>query len=309
MANSGVMGKLMKLPSDQDSSGRTLGDEEIARVAEAIRSGTLISTKGTFVKKFEQDFAQAHRREAFARVLLGHGGDPLRGRGRRSGARRRDRHHADHRHGGAHADPLPGCDPGVRRRRPAHLQRHRGDDRAASHAQHEGDHRHAPVRQPVRHEAPSWRSPTSAASRSSRTARRRSWRPYDGKPVGTIGAIGCFSLQQGKHITTGEGGLVVTNDEALAPPRVPVHQQGVGLRRPEPRPLLPRAELPHDASCRARSRRRSSPSSAERATSVRRAAKRLDEKLRGRAWASKRRWRTPAARTRTGSTACASTAT
>ena len=34
--------------------------------------------------------------------------------------------------------------------------------------------------------------------------------------VGTIGAIGCFSLQQGKHITTGEGGLVVTNDAALA---------------------------------------------------------------------------------------------
>ena len=28
--------------------------------------------------------------------------------------------------------------------------------------------------------------------------------------------MGCFSLQQGKHITTGEGGLIVTNDEALA---------------------------------------------------------------------------------------------
>jgi dTDP-4-amino-4,6-dideoxygalactose transaminase len=39
---------------------------------------------------------------------------------------------------------------------------------------------------------------------------------YDGKLVGTIGAIGCFSLQQGKHITTGEGGLVVSNDDALA---------------------------------------------------------------------------------------------
>jgi perosamine synthetase len=37
-----------------------------------------------------------------------------------------------------------------------------------------------------------------------------------GRLVGTVGAIGCFSLQQGKHITTGEGGLVITNDEALA---------------------------------------------------------------------------------------------
>jgi dTDP-4-amino-4,6-dideoxygalactose transaminase len=39
---------------------------------------------------------------------------------------------------------------------------------------------------------------------------------YGGAFVGTIGTIGCFSLQQGKHITTGEGGLVVTNDDALA---------------------------------------------------------------------------------------------
>lgn len=38
---------------------------------------------------------------------------------------------------------------------------------------------------------------------------------YKGKPVGTIGTIGCFSLQQGKHMTTGEGGMVVARDEAL----------------------------------------------------------------------------------------------
>jgi perosamine synthetase len=37
-----------------------------------------------------------------------------------------------------------------------------------------------------------------------------------GKLVGTHGAIGCFSLQQGKHITTGEGGLCVTDDANLA---------------------------------------------------------------------------------------------
>jgi dTDP-4-amino-4,6-dideoxygalactose transaminase len=39
---------------------------------------------------------------------------------------------------------------------------------------------------------------------------------HRGRKIGTIGAIGCFSLQQGKHITTGEGGLVVSNDPALA---------------------------------------------------------------------------------------------
>ena len=36
-----------------------------------------------------------------------------------------------------------------------------------------------------------------------------------GQQVGTIGDIGCFSLQQGKHITTGEGGVVVTNNDDL----------------------------------------------------------------------------------------------
>jgi dTDP-4-amino-4,6-dideoxygalactose transaminase len=34
--------------------------------------------------------------------------------------------------------------------------------------------------------------------------------------VGRFGDIAAFSLQQGKHITTGEGGLVVTDDPALA---------------------------------------------------------------------------------------------
>ena len=37
-----------------------------------------------------------------------------------------------------------------------------------------------------------------------------------GRPVGSMGAIGCFSTQQGKHITSGEGGFVVTDDDALA---------------------------------------------------------------------------------------------
>ena len=38
---------------------------------------------------------------------------------------------------------------------------------------------------------------------------------YKGKPVGTLGDIGCFSLQQTKHMTAGEGGMVVSRDEAL----------------------------------------------------------------------------------------------
>ncbi|SHJ49454.1 dTDP-4-amino-4,6-dideoxygalactose transaminase [Hathewaya proteolytica DSM 3090] len=39
---------------------------------------------------------------------------------------------------------------------------------------------------------------------------------YKNKKVGTIGDIGCFSLHPRKAITTGEGGIVVTNNDELA---------------------------------------------------------------------------------------------
>jgi dTDP-4-amino-4,6-dideoxygalactose transaminase len=35
---------------------------------------------------------------------------------------------------------------------------------------------------------------------------------YKGRLCGTIGHIGCFSFQQSKHLTTGDGGMVITND-------------------------------------------------------------------------------------------------
>lgn len=38
---------------------------------------------------------------------------------------------------------------------------------------------------------------------------------YKGKPLGSFGDCGCFSLQYHKIITSGEGGIVVTNDNVL----------------------------------------------------------------------------------------------
>ena len=38
---------------------------------------------------------------------------------------------------------------------------------------------------------------------------------YQGKPLGTIGDAGTFSFDHGKLLTTGEGGMVVTNSESL----------------------------------------------------------------------------------------------
>jgi perosamine synthetase len=39
---------------------------------------------------------------------------------------------------------------------------------------------------------------------------------YDDKPVGVVGQIGCYSLNEFKHIACGDGGLVITSDETLA---------------------------------------------------------------------------------------------
>jgi dTDP-4-amino-4,6-dideoxygalactose transaminase len=36
---------------------------------------------------------------------------------------------------------------------------------------------------------------------------------YRSRLVGTIGNIGCFSFQQSKHITTGDGGMVISNED------------------------------------------------------------------------------------------------
>jgi dTDP-4-amino-4,6-dideoxygalactose transaminase len=38
---------------------------------------------------------------------------------------------------------------------------------------------------------------------------------YEGKKLGTFGEFGCFSFFSNKNISTGEGGMIITNDDAL----------------------------------------------------------------------------------------------
>jgi perosamine synthetase len=40
---------------------------------------------------------------------------------------------------------------------------------------------------------------------------------YRGKPVSSVGQIGCFSLQDSKHIACGDGGIATSGDETLGP--------------------------------------------------------------------------------------------
>ena len=48
---------IVTLPSDQEASGRSLGEAELAALAAVIGSGTLTSTKGSAVAALEAAFA------------------------------------------------------------------------------------------------------------------------------------------------------------------------------------------------------------------------------------------------------------
>ena len=203
------------LPSDQDASGRTLGDEEIAAVTAAIRSGTLTSTKGRFVRAFEERFAQMLGvKHAYACA---------------SGT-------AAIHCAIAALDPNPGDEI---------VTTPITDMGALAPILYQGA---VPVFADVDPMTCNVTAQSIAACISPRTkaivvthlfgnpckmdeisalaaqfgipviedCAQAFLATYDGAYVGTTGAVGCFSLQQGKHITTGEGGIVVTDDDDLA---------------------------------------------------------------------------------------------
>lgn len=215
MVASPIRSTFMTLPSDQEASGRTLGEEEILMVAEAIRSGTLTSTKGTMVKQLEKRFAEMLGVKYAYACASGSGAI----------------HCAI-----AAIDPEPGDEI---------ITTSITDMGGLTPILYQGA---IPVFADVDPNTWNVTAETIARCITPKTkaivvthifgnpcnmteimalAESRGipviedcaqsyLATHSGKPVGTFGAVGCFSLQQGKHITTGEGGLVVTNDDALA---------------------------------------------------------------------------------------------
>jgi dTDP-4-amino-4,6-dideoxygalactose transaminase len=55
------------------------------------------------------------------------------------------------------------------------------------------------------------------------------WR---GRKVGTCGKAGCFSFQASKNLPSGEGGAILTDDEALYEHCYTFHNNGTGLKAP-----------------------------------------------------------------------------
>jgi dTDP-4-amino-4,6-dideoxygalactose transaminase len=206
---------LVTLPSDQDASGRTLGEEELALLAQAIRSGTLTSTKGTYVKTLENDFARmlgvkhVHAcasgtsaiHTAVAAINPDPGDEVVTTSITDMGALTPILYQGaipvfadvDPKTYNVTAEAIEQC---LTERTKAIMVTHLfGNPCNMSDITELARARNIPVIEDC------------AQAFLAR---------YDREFVGTIGTIGCFSLQQGKHITTGEGGLVVTNDDALA---------------------------------------------------------------------------------------------
>ncbi len=205
----------MQLPSDADHTGRDLGTEELELLREVIESGTLNCTKGRVVKEFENRF-KARYGAAFARATTS-GTSAI--------------HTAI-----AAIDPEPGDEiittpitdygaltpivyqtaipvfadvdpltynvtaetiaPRITDRTRAIIVTHLFGNPCAM----------GPIVELARkHDLPLIEDAAQAFGAT-----------CDGQPIGTIGDIGCFSFQQGKHMTTGEGGIVISREEKFS---------------------------------------------------------------------------------------------
>ncbi len=205
----------IRLPSDQDASGRSFGDEEIEALTEVIRSGVLTATKGSHTKQLEADLG--HLLGVDHVVALASGSAAV--------------HVAV-----AGLDPEPGDEV---------ITTSITDMGALAPILYQGA---IPVFADVDPVTMNVTADTIAERITPRTKAiivthlfgnpcqmdeilaladghdlpviEDSAQSYlgasKGRYTGTMGAIGCFSTQQGKHITSGEGGFVTTDDPALA---------------------------------------------------------------------------------------------
>jgi dTDP-4-amino-4,6-dideoxygalactose transaminase len=61
---------------------------------------------------------------------------------------------------------------------------------------------------------------------------------YRGQPIGTVGHIACWSLQDSKHVTCGDGGIVASNDDRFGPLLQPLGDKGTNRSKPAPSELF-----------------------------------------------------------------------
>ncbi|MEZ4647930.1 MAG: DegT/DnrJ/EryC1/StrS family aminotransferase [Candidatus Eisenbacteria bacterium] len=209
------MVQMIQLPSDGDSSGRDLGEEELALLKEAIASGHLTSTRGTMVPRLEEEFAKVFGVDRAIALASGSAavhtavaavdpepGDevittPITDMGAITGIL------------------LQGAVPIFADVDPVSL-----NVTAETIRPRITKHTKAII---VTHlfGNPCDMDPILALAKEHgipviEDAAQAFMATYKGRLCGTIGDIGCFSFQQSKHMTSGEGGIVVSNNADYA---------------------------------------------------------------------------------------------
>jgi len=207
--------ELMTLPSDQDASGRTFGAEELELLAEVLKSGTLTTTKGKFGKTLEKKFAEKMGAKhayactsgtaaihcAIAAINPNPGDEIVTTSITDMGAL------SPIVYQGA-VPVFADVDPVTCNVTAETIEKVLSERTKAIIVTHLFGN---PCEmQPIMELARARKIPVIEDTAQAFLAEE------NGKFAGAIGDIGCYSLQQGKHITTGEGGMVVTNDDALA---------------------------------------------------------------------------------------------
>ncbi len=207
--------EILKLPSDQDITGRDIGAEELALVKEVLESGVLNSTKGTKVDRFEKDFAAAHGSKhciasasgsaAVHTALVALDLEPM-----------------------DEVITTPITDMGALT--PIIYQAAVPVFADVDPYSYNITAKTIEKRITPRTKAiivthlfgnPCEMGPIMALAASRNIpviedCAQAFLTEYKGKKVGTIGAIGAFSMQQGKHMTTGEGGMCITDNPDYA---------------------------------------------------------------------------------------------
>lgn len=223
----------MTLPSDADHSGRTFGAEELELLKQVIESGTLNCTKGTQVKALEHDFAALYGSKHCRAVTSGTA--------------------AMHTTFAA-VDPEPGDEI---------VTTSITDMGALTPILYQGA---IPVFADVDPVSLNVTPETILAKLSQRTraivvthifgnpcdteaimkiaedrgipviedCAQSYLAEQNGRLTGTIGDIGAFSMQQGKHMSTGEGGMVLTNSDAYGRRMVLFSDKAWGYGDPNP---------------------------------------------------------------------------
>jgi len=213
--NGGKQAVKGKLPSIRDKSGREIGDEELRLVTEVVKSGTLSFLYGEKVKKFEADFASLYGVNSAIAVSSG------------TAALHAAVNFVNINPGDEiitsaitdmgtviailYQNTIPifaDIDLDTRTIDPEDIKRKITNRTKAIIVVHLYGHPcdMDPIMQIAKEKGVTVIEDCAQALLTE----------YKEKKVGTIGNAGCFSFQQSKHITTGDGGMVITNnDEAF----------------------------------------------------------------------------------------------